>query len=70
MSDQYAPVEIDGKTVESSDVEIKERENISTIPKRENLGKGVERLEMNFSGNKYGTQFTNTEGGKSNSCMI
>ena len=31
------------------------------IPRRENMGKFVERLDMKFGGNKYDNQFTNTE---------
>ena len=33
---------------------------MNRIPRRENSGKGVERLEMRFGGKKYDTQFTRT----------
>ena len=41
-------------------METKERENTATIPRRVNGGKGVERLQIKFVGNKYYTQFTRT----------
>ena len=41
-------------------METKEGENMNRIPRRENSGKGVERLEMRFGGKKYDTQFTRT----------
>ena len=47
-------------TAESRNVEIEECGNISTISRRANSGKRVERLEIKFGGNKYGTQLTRT----------
>ena len=44
-------------TAEASNVEVKERENISTMPRRANSVKGVERLKMKFMGKKYDAQF-------------
>ena len=44
-------------TAEASNKEVKERENISTMPRRANSVKGVERLKMKFMGKKYGAQF-------------
>ena len=41
-------------------MENKEREKMNTMSRRENSEKGVERLAMNFWGNKYNTQFTRT----------
>ena len=60
-SNQDAPVDIDEETTEASDIYTKECENTRTISRGENSGKGVERIEMKFGGNKYGTQFINTE---------
>ena len=39
-------------------METKELENTNTRPRRANAGKWVERLEMNFGGKTYDTQFT------------
>ena len=41
-------------------MENKEREKMNTMSRRANSEKGVERLAMNFGGNKYNTQFTRT----------
>ena len=60
-SDQDAPVDRYEDTTEASNIETKDSENTITRARRENPGKVVERLEMKFVGNKYGTQFTNTE---------
>ena len=43
-------------------METKKRENKNTRPIRSNTGKGVERLEMNFRGKTYDTQFTTSNG--------
>ena len=42
---------------------------MNTIPISDNIGKGVERIEMKCRGNKYDTQFTNTEKKKNNLCI-
>ena len=38
--------------MESGDLETKEHENTNTRPRRANIGKGVDRLEMKFGGKK------------------
>ena len=50
-------------------METKERENMNTMTRRANAGKGFERLEMNFVGKKYDTQFTSTGKKKNILCM-
>ena len=60
-SDQNEPVDRDKYTAEASDIETKERENPRTIARRENIGKGVEHVEIKFGGNKYCTQFIHVE---------
>ena len=52
------------KIAESRYIQTKEYYYTSTRPIRANAGKFVQHLEIKFGGNKYGTQFTNTEGGK------
>ena len=42
-------------------METKERKNMITRPRKANVGKCVEHLEMKFVGNKYDTEFTSTE---------
>ena len=54
-SDQYSQVDRDEDTAETGDVETKQHENISTRPRNKNLVKGVERLDIKFGGNEYGT---------------
>ena len=44
--------------IEEGDLETKECENTNTRPRRSNTRKGVERLEMDFGGKTYDTQFT------------
>ena len=41
-------------------MEDKDCENMNTIPRRSNAGKGVDHLKMKFGGKKYDTQFTST----------
>ena len=41
-------------------METKELENMNTRPRIENSGKVFDRLELEFGGNKYDTQFTST----------
>ena len=45
----------DESKIEAGDIETKERENTNTRPRRDNTGKGVERLNMNFRGEVYDT---------------
>ena len=60
--DMEQPEEIekyqDEREIEAVDLETKEHENTNTRPRRANVGKGVDRLEMKFGGGKYDTQFT------------
>ena len=42
-------------TLESIDIEIKDRDNTNSIPRRENSGKGIKRLEIKLGVNKYCT---------------
>ena len=58
-SDQDAPVDTDEYSAEARDLETNDSENTITIPIRENSGKGLDCLDTNFGGNKYGTQFIN-----------
>ena len=41
-------------------MKTRERENTNKSPRRDNARKFVERLETNFGGKKYDTQFTST----------
>ena len=45
-------------------MKTKERENTNTRPRMDNVGKGVERLEIKFGGKTYDTQFTTSTGEK------
>ena len=63
-----AQIKQDERKIEAGDMEIKEHENTNTRPRAYNAGKGVERLEVNFGGKKYDTQFTSTE--KKKTCFM
>ena len=52
----------DEREIEAGDLETKERENTNTRPRRDNAGKGVERLEIKFGGKTYDTQFSASTG--------
>ena len=52
--------------IESGYLEAKDSENTNTRPRRSNAGKRVERLEINFCGGKYDTQFNTNTGEKIN----
>ena len=60
-SNQDTQVEINENTAEASNVETKQSDNTRTRRRIKNAGEGVERLEMKFGGEKYGTQLINTE---------
>ena len=46
------------REIEAVDLDTKESENTNTRPRKANVGKGVDSLEMKFGGGKYDTQFT------------
>ena len=50
--------------IEAGDLETKDRESKNTRPIMANAGKGFERLEINFGGKTYDTQFTISTGEK------
>ena len=56
----------DEREIEAGDLETKERENTNTRPRRDNSGKGVERLEIKFGGKTYDTQLSASTGENKN----
>ena len=60
----------DMREIELWDLETKDHKNTNKSPIRENAGKGIERLGMNFGDKTYDTQFTTRTGEKKNMlCM-
>ena len=51
--DGATPVDHYEIQTEASNVETKEHENKNTTPRRENSGKGFDRLKMKLRGKKY-----------------